>query len=306
MPLDPEVKEFLLAMEVAQAPSWEEMGPVESREVFLGLGTMFPPSERVAEITDGDLAGVGTRIYRPTSSGRLPVLIYFHGGGWVIGNLDTHDTLCRRLANRAKCAVIAVDYRLAPEHRFPAAFDDCYAVTKYVAEHGEALKIDETRIAIGGDSAGGNLAAAVSLAARDRGGPKIDMQLLIYPAVEMDFKNGSYSEFAEGYGLTRDSMSWFFEQYFGAFDGDLPAYAIPSKAADVSGLPFTHVITAEYDVLRDEGEAFARRLAKEGTSVTAERYEGMIHGFFHFGGLFQRGLDAVDDVAHLLRSRFDS
>ena len=305
MPLDQEVQEFLMAMEAAQAPSWEEMTPDEGREVFLGMGSAFPPAEPIADVEDRNMMGVSVRIYRPVAIGVLPVFIYFHGGGWVIGGIETHDTLCRRIANRARCAVISVDYRLAPEHRYPAAFDDCYEVTNYVSNNGRELKIDDSRIAVGGDSAGGNLAAAVSLAARDRGGPKIDFQVLVYPAVEMDFDNGSYAEFADGFGLTRTSMLWFFEQYFGSLDRDLPPYAIPSLAADVSGLPHTHVVTAEYDVLRDEGEAFAARLQKEGTPATVKRYDGMIHGFFHFGGLFQKGLDAVDDVAHLLRSRFD-
>ncbi len=240
-------------------------------------------AEPVASVEEVGIPGPGgelkVRIYRPEDQ-PLGILVYFHGGGWVVGNLDTHDASCRALANATPCVVVAVDYRLAPEHKFPAAVEDAYAATVWAFENRAGLLDRGSRVAVGGDSAGGNLAAVVALMARDQGYPKVAYQLLIYPVTDYNLDTESYRAYGEGYFLTRQKMAWYWELYLrGEADGAHP-YASVLRAPDVSGVAPALVITAEYDVLRDEGEAYARRLWDAGVTAMSLRYGGMIHGFF--------------------------
>ena len=231
--------------------------------------------------------------------------MYFHGGGWVIGSLETHDGTCRELAAGAGCVVVSVDYRLAPEHRYPAAAEDCYAATRWCAEHAAELAIDARRIAVGGDSAGGNLAAVVAQMARDRGGPGLVLQLLVYPVTDHDFGTASYRDNAAGYLLTAADMRWFWGHYLGddTARGAEP-YASPLRAASLAGLPPALVITAELDPLRDEGEAYARALEAAGVAAKLHRYDGMIHGFFGMSAIMDQAVAAVREATGTLRFAF--
>ena len=235
------------------------MSPQEGRETFDGFIDLFGEGPDLARVEDHTLPGdVNVRLYADDSDEPQPAVMYFHGGGWVLGNIQTHDALCRRIAKASGCTVISVDYGLAPENPFPKPLDDCYSATLAVADKASDIHIDSQRIAVAGDSAGGNLAAAVSLRARDHGGPAIKLQVLLYPVIEPGFETESYQQFAESHGLTKENMKWFWEQYLGAQPAG-PLAAI-SRAETLEGLPAAHVVTAEYDVLRDEGEAFAGRL----------------------------------------------
>ncbi len=302
MPLHPQAKQFLEDLAAEGVPEWSEMPPEQSRQLFADLTDLFGQQEAVQDVADHQVAdGVGCRAFTPNGEGPFPAVMYFHGGGWVLGDLNTHDALCRRLANRSGCVVVAVDYRRAPEHKFPAALDDCWAATQHVAQHGAHYRVDPSRLVVAGDSAGGNLAAAVAMRARDGGGPELKLQLLIYPVLQASCDTPSYGDFATDFGLTRGSMIWFWQQYLAQkADAENP-YAAPASAQELSGLPPAHVITAEYDVLRDEGESFARRLADASVPTTTQRYDGMLHGFVHFAGVFDGGIQAADDLGHVLR-----
>ena len=309
MPLDPALKAMLEMMAQAGGPALDEMEPAVARKYFEetqlappGAAPIELPS--VANRTVPAPAGeIPVRVYRPEQGAVLPVLVYFHGGGWVIGSLDSHDGTCRELARDAGCVVVSVDYRLAPEDRYPAAAEDCYAVTRWVAENGaDELGIDPSRIAVGGDSAGGNLGAAVALMARDRGGPDIAFQLLVYPVTDADFSRPSYIENAEGYFLTTSAMEWFWGHYVPDAAQRAEAYCAPLRAEDLTGLPPALVITAEFDPLRDEGEAYGARLQEAGVDTVLTRYDGMIHGFFAMGALTQRAQDAVDQATAALKT----
>ena len=264
--------------------------------------------ESIARIENRTVPGpagqIPVRIYTPVGTAPFPVLVYFHGGGWVIGNLDTHDGICRSLANRVGCLVVSVDYRLAPEHRFPAAPEDCYAATRWLAEHAGSLGGDKGRIAVGGDSAGGNLAAVVALMARDRGGPKLAFQLLVYPATDTDFETRSYRENSEGYFLTRADMVWFWNHYAPRDEDRRNPYAAPLRAASLRGLPPALVITAEFDPLCDDGNAYAARLREDGVPVRLSQQDGLIHGFFQMGAVIDRGRASVDEASRALKDAF--
>jgi acetyl esterase len=268
------------------------------------------PRPDVAAVEDLEIPGpagpIPARAYRPSERRDLPVLVYLHGGGWTICSLETHDVTCRQLANGAECLVVSVDYRLAPENPFPAAPEDCYAALAWTAEHAPSLGGDPRRIAVGGDSAGGNLSAVVSLMARDRSGPRLCQQLLVYPVTDHSFDTDSYRENAEGLLLSREMMQGFWGHYLARADDGRHPYASPLRAGDLSGLPPAHVITAEYDPLRDEGEAYARRLAEAGVPVVQRRYDGMIHGFFGFTDFIDLAREAVDEVSRELRRGFDA
>jgi acetyl esterase len=252
----------------------------------------------------GPAGGIPVRVYRPSEESDLPVLVYLHGGGWAICSIETHDVTCRELANGAGCVVVSVEYRLAPEHRFPAAVEDCYAALGWVAGHAASLGGDPARLAVGGDSAGGNLAAVVALLARERGGPRLCHQLLVYPITDHAFDTTSYRENAEGPLLTRETMRGFWGLYLAREEDGRNPLASPLRAPDLAGLPSAHVITAEYDPLRDEGEAYAKRLAAAGVPVVQRRYDGMIHGFFGFTAQIDRAGEAVADAARELRRGF--
>jgi len=245
-------------------------------------------------------SGVHVRLYAHGDE-PAPVIVFFHGGGWVLGNLETHDPMCRRLATESQCAVLAVDYGLSPENAFPGPIDDCYEATCFVADHADRMKIDATRIAVAGDSAGGHLAASVALRGRDRSGPPIALQALWYPVIEADFETESYQRFAEGFGLTRDSMKWFWQQFLG--DHSEPNEASPAYAKSHRDLPPAIVVTAEYDVLRDEGVRYAQRLRDAGIDVTHRPVEGMLHGFLHFAGLFDTGVQVGRELAQEIGQR---
>ena len=316
MPLDPQARAFLDQMQEAGIRPAHELGVAAAREASIArralVGGEAPPVARVEDrVIAGPAGELPLRVYTPYvshNSPLLPVLVYFHGGGWVRGNLDTHDNLCRALAGAGECLVVSVDYRMAPEHTYPAAVDDCYAATMWVAAHAEELGGDADRLAVGGDSAGGNLAAAVTLMARDRspGGAKIVHQVLIYPVTDYAFDTPSYRDNADGYMLTRADMQWYWQLYLGE-GNELRAhepYASPLRASDLTGLPPAHVITAEYDPLRDEGDAYARRLREVGVPVKSTCYPGMIHGFVDMAMVIDQGKRAVDDIGRELRVAF--
>ncbi len=310
MPLDPQARAVLDQLAALGGAPLSSMSVADARRMMEALGGLrVAEPEAVASVTDRRIPGPGgeipIRIYTPNGTAPLPLLVYFHGGGWVLGSLETHDATCRALANGAGCVVVSVDYRLAPEHRYPAAAEDCHAATRWCAEHAAELGADPHRIAVGGDSAGGNLAAVVAQMARDRGGPPLVLQLLIYPVTAHAFDTASYRDNAEGYLLTADDMHWFWGHYL----GDTPArgeepYASPLRAASLAGLPPALVITAEFDPLRDEGEAYARRLEEAGVPARLTRYDGMIHGFFAMSGLMDQAGAAVREACGNLRLAF--
>lgn len=307
MPLDRIAQALLSEIAAENRPSWPELPPSESRKIFNEFNSLFgegPEVLKVQEPADFPDAPVPIRTYTPTADPHSAALLYFHGGGWVLGNLDTHDTLCRNLALESRRIVIAVDYRLAPENRYPAAIDDAYQALEFVDANADTLGIDRRRIAVAGDSAGGNLAAAVAIRSRNRSGPNIDCQILIYPVIEPDFETRSYRQFASDHLLTRETMQWFWAQYVGDLE-KLDRSAIPEAAlmeCDLDRLPPAYVMTAEFDVLRDEGEQFAKRLRIAGNSVQFHQAEGMLHGFVHFSGLFVQGLDEIKKMGQFLQS----
>jgi acetyl esterase len=275
---------------------WRAQGPIRLAHFAIPPQPVARVEDRAVPTPDGD---VPIRVFVPEAAGPLPILVHYHGGGWVIGSVDASENLCRALANLTPCIVVSVEYRLAPEARFPAGLEDCYAATRWVAEHGAVLGGDPTRLAVGGESAGGNLAAAVCLLARERRGPKISFQLLTYPVTDANFETSSYREMAEGYGLTRDNMQYFWELYLAdSADAANPLAAV--LQADLAGLPPALVITAEYDPLRDEGDAYAAKLKAAGVPVEHVSYPGQIHGFFSAGTMMKTGDVAVKAAARSL------
>ena len=305
MGLDPQARVFLDQLQELGAPPLGEQPVDEAREAGeAASSTLFGPLVEVP-FEDRTLPGPGgpipVRVYRAREE-PSPVLLYFHGGGWVLGNLVTHHGVCATLARLAGCVVCSVDYRLAPEHRFPAALDDAWAATSWAAEHAEEIGCRPGELAVGGDSAGGNLAAICALRARDAGVP-LALQLLVYPVTDADFETSTYREFADGYYLTAFAMRWFWDHYLP--DGDrFQPDASPLRAPDVGGTAPALVVTAEFDPLRDEGEAYARRLEEAGVPVTLTRYDGIIHGFFRMPGVLSRANDALAEAAQALRGAF--
>jgi acetyl esterase len=305
MPLDPQARRIIDATNAQNLPAIEQMSPDEAREMLRQRTAALGPVEDVATVSEHrvpvDGGTIGVRVYAPAAPGPLPALVFYHGGGWVIGDLYTHDGICRAVANAAGCIVASVDYRLAPEFKYPVAAEDSYAALRWIVEHARELGVDARRIAVGGDSAGGNLATVVALMARERHGPELTFQLLIYPVTDYAFETPSYRENADGYLLTRDGMRWFWHHYLAHREDGAQPYASPLRARDLAGLPPALVITAEYDPLRDEAEGYAARLADAGVPVTLTRYSGMIHGFFRFTRLMDQARIALDEVAAALR-----
>jgi acetyl esterase len=306
MPLDPLAQAFLEQLAASGAPPLHELSVEQARQVIVELFATQDEPDPVGTVEDRMIPGADgempVRIYTPQGQGPFPVLVYFHGGGWVIGNREAYDPTCRALTNAAGCLVVSVEYRLAPEHKFPAAPEDCYAAVQWVAAHAAAMRGDAARLAIGGDSAGGNLTAVVAHMARDRGGPPLVYQLLVYPVTNYGYDTVSYQENADGYLLTKDAMMWFWNHYLrSATDGNDPQ-ASPLRAQNLRDLPPALVLTAEFDPLRDEGEAYARRLQEAGVPVTLKRYDGMIHGFFSLGKVFAQGKQAIQEAANGLRA----
>ncbi|MBN2320965.1 MAG: alpha/beta hydrolase [Acidobacteria bacterium] len=306
MALDPQARAVLDQMAKAGNLSVEALSVEEARQASAALAEMQGNAEPVARVEDRMLPGPGgdipARIYVPSGEEPLPVLLYFHGGGWVLGDLESSDGLCRILANAAGCIVVSVDYRLAPEHPFPAAIDDAYYATEWAAANAPVFGGDPSRIAVCGDSAGGNLAAVVAMIARDRGEPAIKFQLLIYPATDAACNTPSYSENAEDYFLTKAAMQWFWNHYLRNETDRSHPHASPLRATNLAGLPRALVITAEFDPLRDEGEQYAERMRAAGTPVQLIRYDGMIHGFYTMSGMIDRGRTAVQQSAESLRN----
>ena len=308
MVLNPQVRTFLDELNALGAPPPETLTADQARAANAAGAEALGPPEPVAAIQDRTLPGhtgeIPIRVYVPQGTGPFPVFVYYHGGGWVLGSVPTHDGLCCQVANAARCLVVSVEYRLAPEHKYPAAVDDAYAATAWVFANAGQIGGDSRRVAVGGDSAGGNLAAAVCLMARDRQTFKPALQVLIYPITDYSLDTPSYLENAEGYLLTRASMKWFWECYLAhEEDGDQP-YASPLRAGDLSRLPPALVITAEHDPLRDEGEAYAARLREAGVPVTSTRYDGMIHAFIRRTAIFDKARTAMQEVADALKQAF--
>jgi acetyl esterase len=307
MPLDVQMKSLLDAMAAAKNPAFHTLTPQEARRIAAARPQPGEP-EPVAKVDDRKIQSSGgdipIRIYTPAGTPPLGVLVYFHGGGWVLGNIAMTDQPCRLLANASGCMVVSVEYRLAPEHKFPAGPEDCYTATKWVHDYAASLNADSKRIAVGGTSAGATLAAAVSLMARDRGGPHIAYQLLVYPATTTELTTASHSQFAKDnyYVLSRADMEWFWGHYLAREEDRINPYACPSYAKSLTGLPPAFVITAEYDPLRDEGEAYAVRLSDEGVSTILKRYEGVTHGFFGMPALLEKAKVAIEDAAAALRN----
>ncbi len=307
MPLDPGVRGLLDTLAAAQRPRLWQLSPPEAREAFIAMVKAMEAKDiPIGATEDGTFPGPATplcfRSYTPVAASdpRLPGLIYFHGGGFVLGNLDTHDSTCRMLANASGCRVISIDYRLAPEHKFPAAVDDAWAATKWVAEHASDLGIEAERLAVGGDSAGANLAAVVCHLAKRSRAPKIALQLLLYAVTDATADAGSMRDFAEGYLLEQEGLKWFFDHY-GASDPLDPRLS-PLRANDFSGLPTAHIHTAEFDPLRDQGKAYAEHLQEAGIKVTYVCHSGMIHGFFSLGGVIPYGRAALEKVGTVVKA----
>ncbi len=308
MPLDPQAQNVLDVVASLNLPPNHTVSAVEAR----ANAKMRPRAEgpEVAKVQDltipGSGAGIPVRIYTPAGPGPFPILAWFHGGGWVVGDLDSADGTARQLTVGANCVTVSVDYRLAPETKFPGASDDCYDATVWAAEHAAEINGDASRLAVGGDSAGGNLAAAVSLMARDQQGPALAFQLLVYPVTDRNFTTASYTNNADGYLLSKASMAWYWDHYLSDPSHASNPYAAPLQAPDLSGLPPALVITAEYDPLCDEGEAYGARLKAAGIPTVCTRYDGMIHGFFGMWSALDKGKQAIDEASTALRKAFDA
>lgn len=303
MPLDPQARAVLDQLAALDNPPLEEMTVEQARQglsAYSALSGAGPAVDRVEDLRiPGPGGDIPARAYSPPAPG--PLVLWFHGGGWVLGGLEDSDALCRTLCNEVGAVVVSVDYRLAPEHPFPAAVDDCMAATAWAVAHAGDIGADGTRVAVAGDSAGGNLAAVTALGARDDGGPQLSFQLLVYPVTDASMTAGSIEANGEGYFLTAASMRWFWDLYVPKPSERTDPRASPLAAEDMAGLPPTLVITAEFDPLRDEGEAYGRRLAEAGVPTQVSRYDGMIHGFLPMASLFDAAGRATDEAADALR-----
>ena len=303
--LDPQARAVIDLVIKSGRPAYHQLSPKDARQLFRETrpaSTPTPPEiGAVRNLTvEGPLGPIPLRIYRPagvSAATPLAVLVFFHGGGWVIGDLETHDVLCRQLTAESGVSVVSVAYRLAPEHKFPAAVDDAWAATRWVVAHAAELGVDASRVVVGGDSAGGNLAAVVALLARDQGVPSIALQVLIYPVTDLAAETRSYRDFAEGYLLTREGMRWFIAHYLNAESEAADWRASPVRARSLAQLPPALIVTAGFDPLRDEGEAYAKRLRDAGVRVDSVCYGGMIHGFVPMGRLIDTAGRAISLIA---------
>ncbi|WP_227935370.1 alpha/beta hydrolase [Alkalihalobacillus deserti] len=280
--LDPQAKAYLEGFN--QLPELHKMEAQAVRDLFalappveVELAPLAKVEDRLIPVKDVEIK---VRIYTPEGEGPFPLFVYYHGGGWVIGDLETADASCRMIANKTGRVVVSVDYRLAPEYKFPVPLNDSYAALKWVSENAASINGSDSNIAIGGDSAGGNLSAAVALMSRDQNGPAIAAQVLIYPVTSLSYDTGSYQEFQKGFGLDRDLMIWFGDYYINSSEDTRNKYVAPLVADDLSNLPPAFVITAECDVLRDEGVAYAKRLKEAGVKVETSSETGLVHGYF--------------------------
>ena len=312
MPLD---RDNLLVMEMIRAsgrPPFEKLTPDEARDAYMkSRAVLQPDPEDVAETRElscpGPLGDIPLRLYRPigtTAAERLPGLVFYHGGGWLLGGLDSHDGICRVLANGARCAVLSVDYRMAPEHKFPAAVEDCAAATRWAATHAAELGIDPGLLAAGGDSAGGNLAAVMALMARDGTLPPLIFQLLIYPATDMTMTTISSQTITDGVPLTSTTMKWFIDHYMRGPADRLDWRASPARAVSLAGTPPALLITASNDPLRDEGIDYAHRLEREGVRVAHLNFSDQMHGFVSMGKIIRASAAALAIITAALQREF--
>jgi acetyl esterase len=308
--LDPQARAVIERLAASGAPPLHTLTPDEARRAYRASRAALAAApayvEEIRELSIPGPAGpLRARLYRPGVAGSPPPgLVYFHGGGFIYGDLDTHDIVCRGVAQCAPCAVVSLDYRLAPEHRFPAAVEDAFAATAWIAANGAALGIDPARLVVAGDSAGGNLAAVTALMARDAGGPALSMQVLIYPTTDFAEEAESVARLAEGYLLTRESIRWVKRTYLRDERDAFDWRASPLRAGDLSKLPAAYIITAGFDPLRDEGGAYAERLAQAGTAVTHERFDGQVHGFLLMGADIAAAGHAIQRIGQMLRMHF--
>ena len=309
MSLDPLMKAFLDQMAAQPQPKLHELEPPQGREMMLGLVQAVGPKDvPIGKVTNFTIPGPGgdipARGYAPVaaSSEPLPTLVYFHGGGFVIGDLETHDGLCRMLANASGCRVIAVDYRLGPEHRFPAAAEDAFAATSWIEKNAAQIGVDANRLAVGGDSAGGDLAAVVCQMARDAGAPTPDFQMLLFPVTHIDADTASRRDFAEGYFLEAKGLNWFFDHYFGPNANREDPKASPLLAEKLSGLPPAYIMVAGFDPLHDEGVAYAEKLRDAGVSVTLEDYPDLVHDFILLQAVLPQAAEAIKSAANALKA----
>jgi acetyl esterase len=308
MPLDPQIEALLQQMAALESFDYREVTPEGLRQTMKMIAAADGLPEAVGSVEDASADGpagtIPVRVYRPAGAGAAPwpILVWYHGGGWVIGDLDTADTTCRKLANRSGALVVSVDYRLAPEHPAPAPVEDCWAALCWVAGAATKLGGDPSRLAVGGDSAGGNLSALLAVRARDSGGPALRYQLLVYPATDLTMSYPSHVENGDGYMLTNEATAWFLGHYLGPDDDPKHPSLSPHFSDDLSGVAPAVIITAEFDPLRDEGEAYAARLRDSGVAVDLRHYDGMIHGFFQMGGITPVADSAVSDAASRLRA----
>ena len=310
--LDPDAAFVFKAFQEAGRPAYETLSPDEAREYYLQARLVTNPEppelKSVEPLAIPSPAGsIPARIYTPLKlrnvNGLAPCLVFFHGGGWVIGNLETHDVACRKLADEGELIVISVDYRLAPEHKFPAALDDAIAATKWIAGHAKELGIDAARLLVGGDSAGGNLAAVVAISARDGGGPVISGQVLIYPATDFAMTHPSHSEPETSILLTHSVIRWFRDHYLNGISDIGNWRTSPARASTFAGLPPAYVLTAGADPLRDEGDEYAKRLKEAGVAVTYRTFPGQFHGFFTMGKLLQQANVAAAEIGAWLKAQ---
>src|ERR1700716_2825120 len=309
--LDPDAAAVYKAFQEANRPPYETVSPAEARELYLkGRVVSNPEPPELASVEPlaipSPTGSIPARIYTPVrprqANGLAPCLVFYHGGGWVIGDLDSHDVVCRKLANEGELIVISVDYRLAPEHKFPAAVDDAIEAAKWIAANAKQLGIDAARLMVGGDSAGGNLAAVVALAARDGDGPKLAGQVLIYPATDFAMKHPSHSEPETSILLTHSVIKWFCDHYrSGPADVD-NWRASPARAKTLAGLPPAYVLTAGGDPLRDEGDEYAKRLKQDGVPITYRHFAGQFHGFFTMGKLLNQANIAASEIGAWLKA----
>ena len=312
MVLDPDAQLVLDMIRAAGRPPFETLSPDEARQAYINSRKVLQlPPEDVADVRDlvasGPAGEIRVRVYRgsgTTPGETLPALIYFHGGGWLLGDLESHDGVCRRFANATRCCVVSVDYRMAPEHKFPAAVDDCAAATRWVVAEADKLRVDVARIAVGGDSAGGNLAAVMALLSRDGVLPKMVFQLLIYPATDMMMTSVSSQRIGEGVPLTSKTMRWFIDHYMRNVTDKRDWRASPLRAPDLSGTAQALVLTCSADPLCDEGVAYARQLEREGVRVTHLHFSDQIHGFMSMSRIIRAGNTAIDMMAVSLKQVF--
>jgi acetyl esterase len=309
MTLDPDVERLLELIKTAGRPALDSLPPPEARVAYKAGRTILQPDPaEVASVRDLTVPGPGgpipVRLYRGigTEAGRkLPCLVYYHGGGWVIGDIDSHDVICRRLANGAQCAVLSVDYRLAPEHKFPAAFDDAVAAMRFAVDQAGQIGVDPNRVAVGGDSAGGNLAAAAALAGRDAG-LALTQQVLIYPATDMTMSLDSYKRVTDGFPLVARTMGWFVDHYLRNEADKYDWRASPLHAASLRGTAPAIVVVAAHDPLADDGLAYARRLEQDGVRVVSSYFSGQLHGFVSMGKLLRASDTALETISAVLRN----